>query len=300
MAVEQAQLGERVLPRKAARSPLRSFHPGTPLRHFVLIFFCLVAILPILFVIGMSLKTNDESYSVPITLFPKHPTFDAYIYSFQSIPGLPLYFMHSVVVTVFALTGVLIISSLAGFAFTWLPFAGKRLIFGVLVATMFFPTQITSIIGIYEVTDKLNMFDTLPGLIFPNIAVNLVVSTYIMSGVFRTIPKELQEAARMDGCSSLRIFWQIMLPLAKNGIVVVFMLNFIAIWGEFLLASTLTGSDAGRTLSLAMALTSGGEGYWEWPRIAAVYMYMVAPPIIIFAVVQKWFMRGLAEGAMKL
>jgi ABC-type glycerol-3-phosphate transport system permease component len=196
--------------------------------------------------------------------------------------------------------GVLVISSLAGFAFAWLPFFGKRLIFGLLIATMFFPTQITSLLGIYEVTDSLGLTDSLIGLILPYIAINVVVSTYIMSGVFRAVPKELQEAARVDGSGTLRTFWQIMLPLARNGFIVVLMLNFIAIWGEYLLASTLIQNADMWTLTEAMAQATAGVGAWEWPYIAAVYMCMVVPPIFLFIVVQRWFMAGLAEGALKL
>jgi ABC-type glycerol-3-phosphate transport system permease component len=270
------------------------------LRHGTLIFFCLVAILPFIWVIGMSFKTVQDAYQVPISLFPSHPTLAAYSYSFQNIPGLPTYFMNSVITTGCALAGVVVISCLAGFAFTWLPFPGKRAIFGTLVATMFFPTQITSLLGIYNVNDYFGINDTLIGLILPYIAINLVVSTYIMSGVFKQVPKELQEAARMDGCGAIRTFWQIMLPLARNGITVILMLNFIAIWGEFLLASTLNTDDSVHTLTVAMSQATAGVGAWEWPDIAAVYMVMILPPIVLFTFVQRWFMSGLTEGAVKL
>jgi ABC-type glycerol-3-phosphate transport system permease component len=300
MALGQARVRGASAARARERPARRRLDVGTVLRHAVLIFFCVVAILPLIWIVGMSLKSVPETYRVPITLFPKHPTLAAYAYSLQHIPGLGLYFLHSVITTSCALVGVLVISSLAGFAFAWLPFTGKRMIFAVLVATMFFPTQITSLLGIYEVTDSLNLTDTLTGLILPYIAINLVVSTYIMTGVFRAVPKELQDAARVDGASYLRTFWQIMLPLARNGVVVVVMLNFIAIWGEFLLARTLTTSDDARTLTVAMAQATAGVGAWEWPDIAAVYMYMVVPPILLFIVVQRWFMRGLTEGALKL
>lgn len=297
MALEQA----RTRPYAAARARRnKGLDAGTVLRHAVLIFFCLVAILPLIWIVGMSMKTVQETYQIPITLFPKHPTLNAYSYAFQHIPNLPLYFLHSVIATSSALVGVLIVSCLAGFAFAWLPFFGRRIIFGSLVATMFFPTQITSLLGIYEITDSLGLTDTLIGLILPYIAINLVVSTYIMSGVFRAVPKELQEAARVDGASTLRTFWQIMMPLARNGIIVVLMLNFIAIWGEYLLASTLIQNPDTWTLTVAMAQATAGVGAWEWPDIAAVYMCMVLPPILLFILVQRWFMAGLAEGALKL
>jgi ABC-type glycerol-3-phosphate transport system permease component len=169
----------------------------------------------------------------------------------------------------------------------------------LMVASLFFPTQITSLIGIYQVTADLNLLDNVLGLILPYIAINLVVSTFIMTGVFRTIPKELLEAARADGCSVLRTFWQITLPLCVNGLIVVGMLNFIAMWGEFLLAYTLTSTPAARTLTVGMAEATAGTGVWEWPRIAAVYSVMIIPPIILFITLQKWFMKGITEGALR-
>jgi ABC-type glycerol-3-phosphate transport system permease component len=156
-----------------------------------------------------------------------------------------------------------------------------------------------ALIGIYQVTADLNLLDNVLGLILPYIAINLVVSTFIMTGVFRALPKELLEAARADGCSVLRTFWQITLPLCVNGLIVVGMLNFIAMWGEFLLAYTLTSTPAARTLTVGMAEATAGTGVWEWPRIAAVYSVMIIPPIILFITLQKWFMKGITEGALR-
>ncbi len=203
------------------------------------------------------------------------------------------------IATTGALIGVLVISSLAGYALVWLPFPGRRILLSLLVASLFFPTQITSVIGIYQVDNDLNLLNSLLGLILPYIAINLVVSTFIMTGVFRSIPKELLEAARADGCSVFRTFGQIVLPLCINGLVVVGMINFIAMWGEYLLAYTLTSTAASRTLTVGMAEATAGTGVWEWPQISAVFTVMIALPIVLFIVLQKWFMRGLIEGALR-
>jgi ABC-type glycerol-3-phosphate transport system permease component len=252
----------------------------------------------VIWVFSMSFKSLTEAYSA-ITFFPTHPTFDAYGYAFSHIPDLPRYFVNSVIVTMCGLIGVLIVSSLGGYALVWLQFPGRRLILVVMVASLFFPTQITSVIGIYELSSDLNLLDNLAGLILPYIAINLVVSTFIMTGVFRAIPKELMEAARADGCSTLRTFVQIVLPLCGNGLIVVGMLSFIAMWGEFLLAYTLTATPNARTLTVGMAEATAGTGVWEWPRIAAVYTVMIIPPIVAFVGLQKWFMKGLMEGALR-
>ena len=287
----------------AAAAPIRRrrllpFRWGFLVRHAILILFCALAMIPVIWVFSMSFKSLDEAYST-ITFFPTHPTFDAYGYAFSHIPDLPRYFVNSVIVTVCGLLGVLMISSLGGYALVWLQFPGRRIILFVMAASLFFPTQITSVIGIYQVSSDLNLLDSLAGLILPYIAINLVVSTFIMTGVFRSIPKELMEAARADGCSTWRTFWQIVLPLCGNGLIVVGMLTFIAMWGEYLLAFTLTSTPNARTLTVGMAGATAGTGVWEWPRIAAVYTVMIIPPIVLFVSLQKWFMKGLMEGALR-
>ena len=278
---------------------VRRARPGTVARHATLVFFCAVAMTPVIWVFCMSLKSVAEAYRTPLTFFPTHPTLGAYGYAFANIPSLPRYFLNSVIVTMGGLIGVMVVSSLAGFALVWLNFQGRRVILTLMVASLFFPTQITSLIGIYQVTADLNLLDNVLGLILPYIAINLVVSTFIMTGVFRALPKELLEAARADGCSVLRTFWQITLPLCVNGLIVVGMLNFIAMWGEFLLAYTLTSTPAARTLTVGMAEATAGTGVWEWPRIAAVYTVMIIPPIVLFITLQKWFMKGITEGALR-
>jgi ABC-type glycerol-3-phosphate transport system permease component len=272
--------------------------PGTILRHIILIFFCIVAMVPVLWIFSMSFKSVDEAYT-SVSFWPQHPSWNAYTYAFANIPELPHYFLNSVIVTTSGMVGVLIISCLAGYALVWLEFPGRALILGGMAASLFFPTQITSIIGIYQVTANLNLIDTLIGLILPYIAINLVVSTFIMQGIFRSLPKELLEAARADGSSVLRTFFQIALPLCGNGVVVVAMINFIAMWGEFLIVFTLSSTVASRTLTVGMQEATAGTGVWEWPRIAAVFVVMIVPPIVLFVGLQRWFMKGLMEGALR-
>lgn len=285
---------------RVAQRPRRLSMPaGTIGRHAIIIVFCLVAMVPVIWVFSMSLKSVREAYSTPIKFFPTNPTFDAYSYAFANIPELPRYFANSVIVTTGGLIGVMVISCLAGFALVWLTFPGRKILLATMVASLFFPTQITTVIGIYQVNADLNLLDSLIGLILPYIAINLVVSTFVMTGVFRAVPKELLDAARVDGCSLVRTFLQIALPLCGNGLIVVGMLNFIAMWGEFLLAYTLTSTPASRTLTIGMAEASAGTGVWEWPRIAAVYSVMIILPIALFIALQKWFMKGISEGALR-
>jgi ABC-type glycerol-3-phosphate transport system permease component len=121
-----------------------------------------------------------------------------------------------------------------------------------------------------------------------------------MRGIFEQISHEIVDAARIDGASSWRILWEIMLPLVANGIVVLVIVNFVTAWGEFLLAVTLTNDQSVRTLPVVLATTFGGFGEWAWPRIAAVYIIAILPGLIGFAIAQRWYMKGLTEGALKV
>ena len=107
------------------------------------------------------------------------------------------------------------------------------------------------------------------------------------------------EAAKIDGASSWRILWQIMLPLISNGLVVLVVINFVSAWGEFLLAYTMINDQSVRTLPVVLATTYGGFGEWAYPRIAAIYIMAIAPGILTFAFAQRWYMKGLSEGALK-
>ncbi len=103
----------------------------------------------------------------------------------------------------------------------------------------------------------------------------------------------------MDGCGPWATLWHVMLPMARNGLVVVVILNFVGAWGEFLLASRLTDDQEIRTLPVVLAAASGGQGQWAGPRIAAVYVMAILPGLLGFALLQRWFMKGLQEGALK-
>ena len=120
-----------------------------------------------------------------------------------------------------------------------------------------------------------------------------------MRAVFQLVPHELIEAARMDGAGHWRTLWMVCLPLVRNGLVVVFIVNFVTAWGEFLLGTTLTNDQEVRTMPVVLAAAQGGMGQWAWPRIAAVYVVVVAPGIIAFTFAQRLFFKGLMEGVTK-
>jgi ABC-type glycerol-3-phosphate transport system permease component len=283
-------------------STWRAVHPGrlvAPVaRHAVLILFGLIIVLPLFWVAMSSLKPVTEIYKIPTSLLPENPTLQWYAFVLTKVPDLPRYYANSLTVAVAATAGSVIVSCLAGYAFARLTFPGRDRIFWLLIVSLFLPTSITSLFALYELTDRLGLLDTQLGLILPNINSGTIVAMFIMRSVFLSIPGELEDAARIDGCNPLQIFLWIMLPLGAMGIVVVSILNFIGTWGEYLVARTLT-YEAARTLPVAIATLQPQTGEWHFSTVTAAYMLMFAPPFLVMVLVQRWFVRGLTEGGIK-
>jgi ABC-type glycerol-3-phosphate transport system permease component len=272
---------------------------GPVLRHAVLVLLSLAILLPLFWIAMSSLKPVAELYTVPTTLVPAHPTLRWYTFVLTKVPALPLYYSNSIIVSAAATFGTVAIACLAGYAFARLDFPGRDLIFWLLIVSLFLPTSITSLFALYELTDKLRLLDTQLGLILPYINGGTIVGMFIMRSVFMSIPGELEDAARIDGCGPLQIFLRIMLPLAAMGIVVVAILNFVGNWGEFLVARTLTYEQA-RTLPVAIATLQPQTGEWHFSTVTAAYMLMFGPAFLVMAILQRWFLKGLTEGGIKL
>jgi ABC-type glycerol-3-phosphate transport system permease component len=120
-----------------------------------------------------------------------------------------------------------------------------------------------------------------------------------MRSMFQLVPHEIIESAKIDGAGHLRILWEVGLPMVRNGLVVIFIVNFVAAWGEYLLGVTLIDDEAKRTMPVVLAAAQGGQGQWAWPNLAAVYVIVVTPGILAFTFAQKLFFKGLLEGALK-
>jgi ABC-type glycerol-3-phosphate transport system permease component len=227
------------------------------------------------------------------------PLWKHYQYAWRQIPDLGKIFTNSVEVTLGTIACATVTSVLAGYALVHLQTPAKRVITAMLVASMFFPTRVTALVGIFQVQAKLHLINVTWGLVFPYTALSVAVSTFIMRGVFETVPKEILHSAHVDGASSMRTLLEIVLPLVRNGIVVVIIVNFVAAWGEYVLSLTLMNDQSRRTLPVVIVNATGGPGAWGWPSIAAVYIMAIIPGLLAFGVSQRWYMKGLQEGAMK-
>jgi ABC-type glycerol-3-phosphate transport system permease component len=281
----------RVPPRR------RRIRWGAIVTHGVLLTACAVILFPLVWVALLSVKSLPDAYTNRI--WPHHFDFGSYHRALTSIDTLPQNFENSIIVTLATMTITTTIAVLAGYALVHLPTPGKRLVLGIFVASLFVPSRVTGLISIWEIQDRLGLINSTRGLILPYQTLALAVSVFIMRGVFETIPRELAESARVDGAGSFMILRRIMVPLVRNGVIVVVITNFIAAWGEWLLANTLTNDQDKRTLTVVMAAANAGFGQWLWPNMAAMYVIAILPGLLAFAFAQRWYLRGLQEGALK-
>lgn len=267
------------------------------LKHVIINFFVLIILLPLAWVFLLSIKSIPDAYTG--ALWPEQFDFSHYAYVLDKIETLPRNLFNSIYVTMATVLITAICAVLGGYALVHLEVPGRKWVVLGLVASLYFPVRVVSLISIFEIQRSLGLINTTSGLILPYVTLNLAISVLIMRSIFEQIPTELMDAARIDGCGAWRTLLQVALPLITNGLVVVLIVNFVTAWGEYLLAATLTNDQAVRTLPVVLASAHGGMGQWAWPRIAAVYIIVITPGIIVFALAQRFFFQGLLEGALK-
>jgi ABC-type glycerol-3-phosphate transport system permease component len=280
--------------------PKRRIKWGTVGRHVVLIALCLWVLLPLAWVLLLSVKSlpdGTQRYLWPHNFVD--PIYAHYKFVIEKATAAVVSFKNSVLVTSLTVVASTITAVLAAYALVHLKTPFRAVVTALLVASLFFPTRVTALLGIYNIQDRLGLINVTWSLMLPYTALTVAISVFIMRGVFETVPKELLDSARVDGANSARILAGIMLPLVRNGIVVVIIVNFVAAWGEYLLALTLMNDADKRTLPVFIANSSGGVGAFLWPRIAALYIIAILPALITFGIAQRWFMKGLQEGALK-
>ena len=270
---------------------------GPIIRHAVINFFMIVILAPLAWVLIMSIKSRPDSMRGDF--WPRKFDFTHYGYVFEKIDTLPVNMFNSIYVTMATVFLTATCAVLAGYALVHMKTRGMGIIIAVLLVSLYLPIRVVSIISIYEIQSFLDLINSTSGLILPYVTLNLAISVLIMRSMFQLVPHQMIEAARMDGAGHWRILWSIGLPLVRNGLVVIFIVNFVTAWGEYLLCSTLTNDQEVRTMPVVLAAAQGGLGQWTWPALAAVYVLVVAPGIIAFAFAQKLFFKGLAEGVVK-
>lgn len=256
----------------------------------------LVLILPFLWIISTSLKGDEDIFTTPPRWIPTDIRWENYSDVFDRMPYL-IYFRNSVFVTVMTIVGVVISSSLVAYAFACLRWPGRTALFIFVLATMMLPMQVT-MIPMFVLFKELGWLNTYKPLIVPAFFGGGAFNIFLLRQFFLTIPKELFEAARIDGCSEFRIYWNIVLPLAKPALATVAILTFMFSWNDFLGPLIYLSDQLKGTLALGLALFVG-QHQTEWGMLMAASVLMMVPMVLIFFFFQRYFIKGFVMSGIK-
>jgi len=259
----------------------------------IAVLFVLV-VFPFYWMIVTSLQPQDAVFSMPPQLWPKHVTFQNYIDAWNSAPWLR-YFGNTLFVAVASTLISLVTSSLAAFAFASIEFRGKEALFSLVLSVMMIPAA-TTLIPNFLIIRTLGWYDTFYALIIPFAA--SVFGIFLLRQYFMSMPRELWEAAQIDGASRMRFFRSIALPLAKPAIVTIAINSFLGAWTSFLWPTVMTQSQNKQLIEVALNAFLG-EKNQEWAQLAAASVFTTIPIVVLFFFVQRQFIEGIGGGGIK-
>ncbi|MEF2070280.1 carbohydrate ABC transporter permease [Consotaella aegiceratis] len=273
----------------------RPFHPARLSIPVLGLLWLAITTLPFVFVVFTSLKTQQETYANPVWAPPESLNLVNYLDVLQG-PFL-IYLRNSVFVISVSVALILIASAMAAYALARLKFRLSGPLFGLIVAGMVVPLHVT-LVPVYLMTRNMGLYDTPFALIGPYVATSLPVSVFILTEFMRQVPRELEEAALLDGCGPFKIFMKIFFPLSAPGLSTVAIYNGIMLWNEFIFAYVLTSSTENRTLPLAVWDFQGTYSA-NIPAILAVVTLTSLPLIIVYAIGQEKIVNGMMAGSLK-
>lgn len=255
----------------------------------------LAVMLPFIWMISTSLKGQKEVFTYPPTWLPKEWRWQNYIDAWRGAM-FSRYFFNSVFVAVAVTLGQIITCSMAAYAFARMRFKGKDLVFALFLSTTMISTQVT-LVPSYLVMKTLGWLDSYKALIVPFLTSPFAI--FIMRQSFMTIPRELEEAARLDGCGRVRFLVQILLPLSKPVIAAQALFAFMGNWNSYMWPLIITTSKELRTLQIGLRYFVSQEGGTQWGLFMAAAVLVSLPVIVIYFTVQKQFVEGIATTGLK-
>ena len=269
------------------------------LAYAVLVFFAIVYIFPFLVQIATSFKTQSDAAANPLSLIP-HPPSIADSLGRLATPssGFPRALANSVLVTVLVTGGRVFFDSLAGYALARLRFPGRGAVFNAILAVMAVP-GVVLLIPKFLVLNQLGIYDTYAALVLPLLAD--AAGVFIMKQFFASVPSSIEEAARIDGASTFRIFWSVVLPMARPALITLTILSFQGSWNEFAQVLVAVQSPDLQTLPLWLAQLVGGSlgAGTQYPLKLSGALLATIPVALLFSFLQRFFIRGANEGAVK-
>ncbi|WP_436499035.1 carbohydrate ABC transporter permease [Actinokineospora sp. HUAS TT18] len=269
------------------------------LSHGALVIWSITVILPILWTFLSSFKTNTEIFGDPLAL-PGAIRFDSWGRAWETA-HVGRYLLNSVLVVGLGTAGTMVLGAMAAYVLARFRFPGNRLIYLMFVSGMVFPVFL-ALVPLFFVVKNVGLLDTHTGLILVYIAYSLPFTVFFIAAFFRTLPTEVAEAALMDGASDTRTFFQVMVPMAKPGLISITIFNVIGQWNQYLLPIVLlSGSVEDKwVITQGIANISTSAGYQaDWPGLFAALSMTIIPVVVVYVVFQRQIQAGLTAGALK-
>lgn len=269
---------------------------GRTLRLFAAAIVVFNGFFPAVWILLTSFKSESELVALPITYWPANGTLSNYIRAFADQPLLT-YMANSFFVAGLATVCSLIVSTFAAYAIARLNLKYRQWVLTTIVASSMFPL-VTLLVPIFETMRTLGLLNSYIALVLPYIVLNLPVCTLVLVSFFQSIPRDLENAAMIDGCTRLGALWAVVVPLAAPGVFTAGILAFVNAWDEFLLALSLNSTPGMRTLPVGITLYQG-EFSFPWPIISAALIVAIVPVALLIAVFQERVVGGLTQGGLK-
>lgn len=266
----------------------------------LLLLLAIVTVYPVIYIALGSFKTNSELVSGGLNLFPKKFVFDNYVQAWK-MANFSRYTMNSLIISFGVMTVSIVVSSMAGYVFSRKDFKLKSLIYNLMVMFMFINVGSASLRPLFELAVKLHMNQSLIAIILISAGSSQATYVFLIHGFMNSIPKELDEAAKMDGCSFFGIYSTVILPVIKPALASVALLSFRGGWNEYILPLIFTmTNDKLRPLTVGVvALQNAGDGAAAWNILFAGSAIAIIPMIIVYIFASKQFMGGMTAGAVK-
>lgn len=272
----------------------------SPLRRtFVFLLLCLGATLfsiPFLWTVTTALKSNEQIFAIPPQWLPHPPQWGNFRRAWTELP-FPTFVFNTVFITVIATLGQVVTASLVAYGFARFKFTGRNALFLIMLSTMMLPSQVT-MIPVFMLWRELRLIDTFAPLIAPAFFGGGAFTIFLLRQFFLTLPRELDEAAMLDGANPLVIWWRILLPLSKPALVTVVLFSFIAHWDDFMGPLIYLNSTEKYTVSIGLALFQDLYGR-QLELVMAAALIHILPTIILFLVAQRYFVKGIVTTGIK-
>ncbi|MEU1040477.1 carbohydrate ABC transporter permease [Streptomyces sp. NPDC005551] len=282
-----------------APEPARSSERGVlnVFSHGVLVLWAIMVVMPLLWAVMTSFKDDDSIFSSPWSL-PDKLHFDNWSRAWSQA-HMSDYFANTLIVVGFSLAGTLVLGSMAAYVLARFDFPGNRFVYYLFVGGMSFPVML-ALVPLFYVLNNMRLLNTLPGLILVYIAYSLPFTVFFLTSFFRTLPTSIAEAAFVDGASHTRTFFQIMLPMAKPGLISVGIFNFLGQWNQYMLPTVLNTDPDKKVLSQGLVELATSQGYkGDWSGLFAGLVMAMLPVLAAYIVFQRQVVQGLTAGALK-